>query len=77
MINFEKTTAESFRKKSNKILGIFTKTREDLVALNQEQESYRESVVKKIEELEAEKKAVSANIRENSSIINKIDDLLK
>ena len=75
---FTKTqSAESFKKKSNDILGVFTKTKQQLADLVNEQVGYLTSVKDQIKSLEAEKDTVEADIKENQAVITKISDFLK
>lgn len=77
MINFNSTNTESLKKKSEKILGIFTKTKEDLITLIQETREYKASIEQKRYELEKEEIAATSAIAENESIVKKIEDFLK
>jgi hypothetical protein len=76
MIKFTNTSSESFRKKSEKILGVFTKTKQDLYDLTIEQSAYQQLLEDNLKQIEAEKKEVELSIKTNKGIIQKIEALL-
>lgn len=73
---FNKTNADSLLRRKSEILGVFTKTKEDLVKLNEDQEIYVSDLERKKLEIQNEQNIVSNSIAENSKIINKIADFL-
>lgn len=76
MIKFTNTSSESFRKKSDKILGVFTKTKQELYDLTLEQAAYQQVLEDNMEQLAAERFAVEVSIKENKNIIEKIEAFL-
>lgn len=78
-MKFLKSTvsAETFSKKGEQILGVFTKTKNDLVALNNEQLEYTSTLEAEIDRLQTERSAVKQSVQENASIVKKIEDFLK
>lgn len=76
MINLNSTTADSLQKKGDKILGVFTKTREELIILQEQQQNYSKAVDQKISELTAEKEKNEKSIDRTSTVLKKIDEFL-
>jgi hypothetical protein len=71
-----KSSAADFKERSEEILGVFTTTKNKLVALVQEQVSYKESIESEIASLKIEANSVSVGITENNAVITKITDFL-
>lgn len=71
-----KTTAASLKRKSEDILKVFTKTRQELSDLNAENTAYLHEVDSKIAELAKEQELVSNDLKQNQKIIDNIDALL-
>ena len=73
---FFKPTAASLGKKKTRILGVFTKTQEQLTALMEEQTAYYKSVSLKIEQLEAERSIVDKENTSTRKLLKKINEFL-
>lgn len=71
-----KTSAASLKRKSEDILRVFTKTRQELADLNAENNAYLQEVDSKIAELNQEQELVSKDLKQNQKIIDNIDALL-
>lgn len=71
-----KPSAASFKKKADEILGVFTKTKQDLVDLNVEKTAYLQEIDNQLSELDSEKKQVTNALSQSENIIKKIDALL-
>lgn len=69
-------TSESFKKRSEKILGVFTKTKEELFELTQDQAEYRDNLEIQLQKLSLEKLNTEQAIQENKNIIKKIEAFL-
>ena len=78
-MNFINRTASSqaFTKKSEQILGVFTKTKNELINLNSEQQVYINKIDEDLAALKAEREAVDICVKENSNIVKKIEEFLK
>ncbi len=73
---FFKPTAASLGKKKTRILGVFTKTQQELMTLMEEQTAYNNTLVDKISELEAERKAVERENNNTQKLLKKINEFL-
>lgn len=73
---FFKPTAASLGKKKTRILGVFTKTQEELTALMEEQLTYNNKLVDKIAELEAERHTVERENNSTKKLLKKINEFL-
>lgn len=72
----KKTSATSLREEGARILSVFTRTKEDLMKLNNKQSEYLGSVDAEISRLSAEKSLVVNSIKENNKIVEKIEEFL-
>lgn len=73
---FFKPTAASLGKKKTRILGVFTKTQEQLTALMEEQTAYNNKLSEKISELEAERIVVERENNSTKKLLKKINEFL-
>jgi hypothetical protein len=73
---FFKPTAAKLGQRKTKILGVFTKTQQELVELMEEQTAYNNTLVDKISELEAERKAVERENNSTQKLLKKINEFL-
>ena len=69
-------SSESFKKRSEKILGVFTKTKQELYKLTEDQSLYKESLEYELKKLSEEKLQTELAIKENQNIIKKIEEFL-
>lgn len=73
---FTNTTSLSLKKRSDSILASFTKTREQLLALQAEQTAYVKSLEEQQDKLTAERLLVINEAKTTNKVISKIDDFL-
>lgn len=73
---FFKPTAAKLGRKKTRILGVFTKTQEELTALMGEQLTYSNELIDKISKLEVEREAVEAEYKSASKLLKKINEFL-
>lgn len=69
--------AASLKEEGARILNVFTKTKEDLVKLNEKQADYLTVVNTELEKLNNEKALVLASIEGNKKVVSKIEEFLK
>lgn len=73
---FFKPTAAKLGRKKTRILGVFTKTQEQLTALMEEQTAYNNKLSEKISELEAERIVVERENNSTKKLLKKINEFL-
>ena len=73
---FFKPTAAKLGRKKARILGVFSKAQEELIALMDEQVAYENKLVDKISELEVERKAVEKQTNNTQKLLKKISEFL-
>jgi len=71
-----KVTASSLGLKKGKILGIFTKTKEDLNVLIQEEQNYVSTLRDEKKRIESEIDTVNDSIEESALIVDNINKIL-
>jgi len=73
---FFRPTAARLGRKKTRILGVFTKTQEELTALMEEQMAYNNKLIDKISKLEVEREAVESEYKSASKLLKKINEFL-
>jgi hypothetical protein len=73
----KQTDVELLQERSKNIVGVFTKTVEDLKAVNAEIETARQEKLGVIKQLEDEVKQITETAAKNSSIVDKIQKILE
>jgi hypothetical protein len=73
---FFKPTAAKLGRKKTRILGVFTKTHNELVSLIEKQLSYESDLSKKIDELETERTLVNRETASTQKLLKKISEFL-
>lgn len=72
---FKPTAARLIRKKA-RILEVFSKAQEELIALMEEQTAYNNELVNKISDLELERSAVEKETNTTKKLLKKISEFL-
>lgn len=75
-LSFTKLNSQSFEKRAEKILDVFTSTRNQLFDLIADQVLYKNGVEAQLKSLEEEKIATEKAIQDNQKIISKIEEFL-
>jgi hypothetical protein len=73
----EVTTLGSLQAKKENILSVFTKTRDDLAQLIEQQEGFKSSIEIQIESLEDDKEFIDKSISSSKSVLSKIKSILE
>lgn len=73
---FKSAGTDYFKKRSEKILGVFTKTQDELKKLNEEQKDYANQLQSQIDNLHLEQAAIHSSISQADSVISKMQALI-
>jgi hypothetical protein len=71
------TTCSSLLERRTTILSVFTKTRDELIELLEDQHEYAQNLTDQIQALNIEKTCTDIDIKESQSILTKINNFLK
>lgn len=71
------TTCSSLLDRRTNILSVFTRTRDELIALLEDQHDYSKNLEDQIQVLHVEKTCTDIDIKESQSILTKINNFLK
>lgn len=71
------TTCSSLLDRRTNILSVFTKTRDELIELLEDQHEYAQDLADQIQVLNVEKTCTDIDIKESQSILTKINNFLK
>lgn len=71
------TTCSSLLDRRTNILSVFTRTRDELIALLEDQHEYSKNLEDQIQVLNVEKTCTDIDIKESQSILTKINNFLK
>lgn len=71
------TSCSSLLERRTNILSVFTRTRDQLIELLEEQNAYSQHLDEQIKDLSVEKVCTDVDIKESQSILAKINNFLK